>query len=165
MSSQYLDNPSRNQTVLILDNVRSAQNVGGIFRTSDAFLVSHLYLCGITATPPHSLLRKTALGADRTIPWTHVQETRTILERLQEEGYQLIALEQSPQAKPLHQLHAVKRNPPYAIIVGNELQGVAPKNLAYIRDHIYIPQYGTKKSLNVAIATGIFLWEHHKKPK
>ncbi len=148
--------------VLLLDNIRSLQNVGAMFRTADAFALEGMALCGFTGTPPHRELHKAALGAESTIPWTHYLDPHTALQLYQAKGYSILALEQcegsiSLDAFPPPHAHG------FVLILGNEVEGVS-QSLASAADAcLEIPQFGTKHSLNVATAAGIALW-HLCKP-
>lgn len=147
---------SKTPLVLVLDNIRSMHNVGAIFRTSDAFRVEKIYLCGITATPPHRDIRKTALGADESIEWEYVNNTLLVIKKLT--NYHICALEQVENSTSLRDVK-LPANKPVALIVGNEVDGVDDKLLDYCNDIIEIPQFGTKHSFNVSVSTGITLWE------
>ena len=142
--------------VLVLDNIRSMHNVGSIFRSSDAFLVNCIYLCGYTPQPPHRDIHKTALGATETVNWRHAENTASLLQKLADEGYQIVALEQTKQSIPLNEF-AWDGNK-IAVVLGNEVEGVQQEALDCCNASIEIPQYGTKHSLNVAVAAGIVLW-------
>ncbi len=144
--------------VLVLDNVRSAYNVGAILRTSDALGVAHVHLCGITATPPHPQIRKAALGAERAVPWSHHPTTLQALALLRQAGYQRIAIEQAPGARCLSRWRSTPQQP-YAFVLGNEVTGLDPQVLAQADACVEIPQQGMKKSLNVATCAGIVLWQ------
>ena len=130
-------------------------NVGAIFRTSDAFLVEKIYLCGITAQPPHRDIRKTALGAEESIAWEHVEDSLSLLKTLSD--YEIYALEQTEKSIKLRDFkHSGKK---IALIVGNEVDGVQQELLDFCHASIEIPQFGTKHSFNVSVSTGIALWE------
>ncbi len=148
--------------VIILDNVRSLHNVGSVFRTSDAFLVEHIYLCGITATPPHPEIHKTALGAEDTIEWSYSENTSDIVKKLKSEGYQVWAVEQAEQSASLETFQ-LENGKKYAVILGNEVHGVQQEVIFECHGCIEIPQFGTKHSLNVSVAAGIVIWELFKK--
>lgn len=143
---------------LILDNVRSLNNVGSIFRTSDGFGVEHLYLCGITGTPPHREIHKTALGAENAVPWTHAESTLEVCQKLKSESYRLIAVEQAEGSLNLGSF-ALESDARYAIILGNEVDGVSQEVLSICDACIEIPQFGTKHSFNVSVCAGIVLWD------
>lgn len=148
--------------VLVLDNIRSAHNVGAAFRLSDAFLLSHIYLCGITPTPPHPQIQKTSLGAEQAIPWTYERDTLLLLQRLKQEGYSLLAIEQATPSIPLQHFKREEIPPPYAFIFGHELFGISESILHYVDLCLEIPQHGTKLSMNVAVCMGIVVWEVFK---
>lgn len=143
---------------LVLDNVRSMNNVGSIFRSADCFAVEKLHLCGITAAPPHREIHKTALGAEDSMPWEYHEKTIDICHDLKAAGYRLIALEQVEGSTSLKDFR-METDKPYAIILGNEIDGVSGDVLAECDACIEIPQFGTKHSFNVAVCTGIVLWE------
>lgn len=143
--------------ILVLDNLRSLNNVGAAFRTADAFLAEKIYLCGITGTPPNKEIHKTALGATDTVTWEYAPETTAVLAGLRRQGYQLLALELTNQSVPLHQLK-VAPGGKYALVFGHEVFGVSDEALALCDTAIEIPQWGTKHSLNVSVCMGIALW-------
>jgi tRNA G18 (ribose-2'-O)-methylase SpoU len=144
--------------VVVLDNVRSANNVGSIFRTSDAFLVEHMYLCGITSTPPNKDIQKTALGAQLSVPWTYAQSTVEQVCNLKQQGYRIIAVEQA-QGSIMLQNFKLQSNEKIVLIMGNEVFGVSNEVMALCDACIEIPQFGTKHSFNVAVTFGMVLWE------
>lgn len=143
---------------VVLDEVRSLHNVGSVFRTSDAFLVDCIYLCGITATPPHPEMHKTALGAEDTVNWKYLKNTLEAVQELRNEGYTVFAIEQVEGSTILGQLE-LDRKKKYAVIMGNEVKGVQQEVVNACDGCIEIPQYGTKHSLNVSVTAGIILWE------
>ena len=147
---------------VILDEVRSLHNIGSVFRTSDAFLVERIYLCGITATPPHPEMHKTALGAEDTVDWKYVKHTLEAVEELHNEGYTVLAIEQVEGSTMLDELE-LEPDKKYAIVMGNEVKGVQQEVIDACDGCIEIPQYGTKHSLNVSVTTGIVLWEFANK--
>lgn len=147
--------------VVILDNVRSLNNIGSVFRTSDAFLVRSIYLCGITAIPPNAEIHKTALGAEDSVEWRYFDNTESAILQLKKEQYIVCAIEQAENSIMLDELSLDADNN-YAIILGNEVKGVQQKNVDLCDYCIEIPQYGTKHSLNVSVAAGIVLWEFSK---
>ena len=147
---------------VILDEVRSLHNIGSVFRTSDAFLVERIYLCGITATPPHPEMHKTALGAEDTVDWKYVKHTLEAVEELHNEGYTVLAIEQVEGSTMLDELE-LEPDKKYAIVMGNEVKGVQQEVIDACDGCIEIPQYGTKHSLNVSVTTGIGLWEFANK--
>ena len=147
---------------VILDEVRSLHNIGSVFRTSDAFLVERIYLCGITATPPHPEMHKTALGAEDTVDWKYVKHTLEAVEELHNEGYTVLAIEQVEGSTMLDELE-LEPDKKYAIVMGNEVKGVQQEVIDACDGCIEIPQYGTKHSLNVSVTTGIVPWEFANK--
>lgn len=148
--------------VIILDNVRSALNVGSAFRTADAFALVKIYLCGITATPPHREILKTALGATETVAWEFVGNAVEAVERLQTEGYLVLAVEQAVGSSQL-QTFEPQENTKYALVFGNEVHGVSEPTMKIVNGAIEIPQFGTKHSLNIAVCIGIVAWDFFKK--
>ena len=148
--------------VVVLDEVRSLHNIGSVFRTSDAFLVNRIYLCGITATPPHPEMHKTALGAEDTVDWTYMKHTLEAVEELHNQGYTVLAIEQVEGSTMLDNL-SLDTDKKYAIVMGNEVKGVQQEVVNACDGCIEIPQYGTKHSLNVSVTTGIVLWEFAKR--
>lgn len=142
--------------IAVLENIRSAYNVGSIFRTADAFLLEAIYICGYTAYPPHKEIKKTALGADETVRWKHFKNVSECLAELKEEGYNLFAVEQ---AEDSYQLNDFTTTQKLAVIFGNEVTGVEQSTIAQCDGCIEIPQLGMKHSLNVSVAAGIVLWE------
>ncbi|WP_262247086.1 RNA methyltransferase [Parapedobacter soli] len=170
LSMDELNRPSieafKNQTklpiALILDNVRSMHNVGSAFRTSDAFALEQIILCGITGTPPHREIEKTALGATRSVAWRHVTSAADAVKDLRDEGYRIIAVEQAVGSIPLQQIDLPPHGK-YALVFGNEVHGVSSEVMACVDSCVEIPQSGTKHSLNIAVSVGIVLWEFYSK--
>lgn len=150
--------------ILVLDNVRSLNNIGSVFRTADAFLIQKIFLCGITATPPHKDIRKTALGATESVAWEYRENTLALVEELKAQGVQTLAVEQAEGATPLHTF-AVDNRAPLALIFGNEVKGVAQEVVSACDGVIEIPQFGTKHSLNIAVSAGIVVWDLWSKQK
>lgn len=148
--------------VVVLDNIRSLNNIGSVFRTSDAFSVNAIYLCGITATPPNVEIHKTALGAEDSVDWLYFDKTEDALTELREAGYILCAVEQATDSILLNEFK-VDENKRYAVVVGNEVKGVAQQVVDNCDCCIEIPQVGTKHSLNVSVATGLVIWDFFKK--
>lgn len=144
------------ELILVLHNIRSALNVGVIFRTADAVGVEQIYLGGYTPTPEHEKVAKTALGAERTIPWEHISKTWRLLEQLKKEKYQIVALEQSKNSIDYRKF---KPKFPLVLVVGNEVTGLSSQLLKYCDAVAEIPMRGNKESLNVAVATGIALYK------
>lgn len=147
--------------VVVLDNVRSLHNVGSVFRTGDAFLIEAVYLCGITSTPPHAEIHKTALGAENTVDWTYFEDTHAAVQQLKEEGYTVYAIEQAVGSTFLTDLE-LDKDRKYAVVLGNEVKGVQQSVVDICDGCIEIPQYGTKHSLNVSVTGGIIIWEFFK---
>ncbi|MCL1934697.1 MAG: RNA methyltransferase [Candidatus Azobacteroides sp.] len=146
--------------IVVLDNVRSLHNVGSVFRTSDAFLIEAIYLCGITATPPHAEIHKTALGAENTVEWQYFEHTLDAIRLLKQKDYHILAVEQAEDSIPLDKFRP--ENLRYAVVLGNEVKGIDQTVMDYCDACIEIPQFGTKHSLNVSVAAGIVLWEIFK---
>lgn len=144
--------------IIVLDNIRSLNNIGSAFRTSDAFLVEKIYLCGITATPPHKDIQKTALGATESVAWEYVEDTMTVVEELKGSGVEVVAVEQAENAIMLNDF-SVEKGKRYAVIFGNEVKGVTQKVVSAADKVIEIPQYGTKHSLNIAVSAGVVIWD------
>ncbi len=148
--------------VVVLDNIRSLNNIGSFFRTCDAFNVQHLYLCGITATPPHRDINKTAIGATNSVSWSHEKSTIELLEKLRADGYTICTVEQAEKTELLQNIQTWKEKK-FALIFGNEVDGV-DQQLIDASDYVVeIPQFGTKHSLNVSVCAGVVLWEFAKK--
>ena len=149
--------------VLILDNIRSAHNVGSAFRTGDAFRADRVYLCGICATPPSAEIHKVALGAENSVPWEHVDDTLALVKRLQAEGWTVVCAEQTEHAVPL-QAFRPEAGRRYAVVFGNEVDGVRQDVVDAADVCVEIPQYGTKHSLNVSVSVGLVLWQLLSRP-
>ncbi|MDR0507406.1 MAG: RNA methyltransferase [Dysgonamonadaceae bacterium] len=147
--------------IVVLDNVRSQHNVGSVFRTSDAFLIEAVYLCGITATPPNVEIHKTALGAEDTVEWKYFENTLDAVNELRQKKYHIAAVEQAENSVMLNDL--TLEHEKYAVIFGNEVKGVAQEVMNQCDSCIEIPQFGTKHSLNISVTAGIVLWEMQKK--
>ena len=143
--------------IAVLENVRSAYNVGSVFRTADAFLLQGIYLCGYTAFPPHKEIKKTALGAEETVHWKHFKSTNSAIEQLRADGYSIYAVEQAEESIALHQFTTTHEK--IAVIFGNEVTGVEQSTITLCDGCIEIPQLGMKHSLNIAVAAGIVLWD------
>ena len=143
---------------VVLDDVRSLHNIGAVFRTSDAFLVNRICLCGITATPPHPEMHKTALGAEYTVDWSYFKETEEAVNELHAMGYTVFAIEQCEGSTMLDKL-VLEPGKKYAVVLGNEVKGVKQEVVDLCDGCIEIPQFGTKHSLNVSVTAGIILWE------
>jgi tRNA G18 (ribose-2'-O)-methylase SpoU len=148
--------------IVVLDNVRSLNNIGSVFRTCDAFLVEEIYLCGITAQPPHRDIHKTALGATETVKWQYFDETMLAVESLKSKGFKILVVEQVDDSISLEDIKILP-NEKIALVFGHEIKGV-DENVVKVADaSIEIPQHGTKHSLNISVCAGIVLWEVFKK--
>nr|WP_321237577.1 RNA methyltransferase [uncultured Psychroserpens sp.] len=150
--------------IIILDNIRSLNNVGSVFRTSDAFLVEKIYLCGITAIPPHNDIRKTALGSTETVDWEYIEHTIDIVNQLKSENVNVISIEQAEHATMLNEFQP-QANQTYALVFGNEVKGVAQDVVDTSDVVIEIPQFGTKHSLNISVSCGVVVWDVFSKMK
>jgi 23S rRNA (guanosine2251-2'-O)-methyltransferase len=144
--------------VVVLENVRSAYNVGSVFRTADAFLLQGIFLCGYTAFPPHKEIRKTALGADETVHWEHFPNAAAAIGKLREQGFKVLAVEQAEGSIPLH-LFTREQHERTALVFGNEVTGVEQSTMLLCDGCLEIPQLGMKHSLNISVAAGVVLWE------
>jgi tRNA G18 (ribose-2'-O)-methylase SpoU len=156
-AGQYRELPESG-VVLVMDNIRSAHNVGSAFRTSDAFKVDRIVLCGICAVPPSAEIHKSALGAEDSVPWEHVDDTLEAVARLRAEGYRIVAVEQTENSVKLGEFRPVPGER-YALIFGNEVDGVQQSVVDASDFALEIPQYGTKHSLNVSVSIGVVLWQ------
>ncbi|MDT0556950.1 RNA methyltransferase [Patiriisocius hiemis] len=148
--------------IIILDNIRSLNNIGSVFRTADAFLIEKIYLCGITATPPNKDIHKTALGATESVAWEYKEDTVALVNELKKQQITTIAIEQTEKATLL-QDYKVSANSKYAIIFGNEVKGVQQGVVNVCDNVIEIPQFGTKHSLNISVSAGVVVWDFFKK--
>ena len=146
---------------IVLDNVRSALNVGSVFRTSDAFLIENIILCGITSTPPNKEIRKAALGASDSVNWQFEENTIDAVTKLKTNGYHIMGIEQADKSSQLNDF--TLSNKPIAVIMGNEVNGVSQDVIDICDEVLEIPQFGTKHSLNISITTGIIIWELWRK--
>lgn len=144
--------------VAVLENIRSAYNVGSVFRTADAFLLQSIYICGYTARPPHKEIKKTALGSEDTVHWLHFANAGAAIEQLRKEGYKIYAVEQAESSIALQAFNR-QANDKVALVFGNEVTGVEQSTILLCDGCIEIPQLGMKHSLNVATAAGVVLWE------
>lgn len=147
---------------VILDNVRSLNNIGAVFRTADAFLIEKVYLCGITATPPHKDIHKTALGATASVDWEYTGDIIALIKKLQQEHTTVIAVEQVENSIKLHDF-TPQKDTKYAIVMGNEVKGVQQEVVSISDLCVEIPQFGTKHSLNISVSCGIVLWDLFQK--
>jgi len=150
--------------IIVLDNIRSLNNIGSVFRTSDAFLIEKIYLCGITARPPHKDIHKTALGATDTVAWEYIEETSVLIEDLKKENIITVAVEQAENATMLNTFK-VNKNNKYALVFGNEVKGVSQEVVSACNEIVEIPQFGTKHSLNIAVSAGVVIWDFYCKIK
>ena len=148
----------KNPVIAVLENIRSAYNVGSVFRTADAFLIESIYITGYTAKPPHKEITKTALGAQDSVDWKYFDTTRAAIEHLKKDGYKIFAVEQVLGSIPLQNIDNLSVNK-IAFIFGNEVTGVEPEIIALCDGCVEIPQFGMKHSLNISVAAGIVLWE------
>lgn len=161
LSTEQYKNTDKLPFVVVLDNVRSLNNIGSVFRTSDAFLVEKIYLCGITATPPHADIHKTALGAEDSVDWVYYENTTDAVKQLKSEGYTVYSIEQVNNSIALQNI-VLKSDEKYAVILGNEVKGVQQVVVDMCDGCIEIPQFGTKHSLNVSVTAGLIIWDFFK---
>jgi 23S rRNA (guanosine2251-2'-O)-methyltransferase len=158
LSIEEFKSAEKSPVVLVLDNIRSQNNVGSVFRTADAFLAEEIILCGITATPPHREIHKTALGATESVRWRYFEQTREALTELRSKGYRIIAVEQTDASIPLQDF-LPPEGKKLALLFGNEVNGIDEQLLELADLSIEIPQSGTKHSINISVAVGIVLWD------
>lgn len=144
--------------IVVLDNVRSLHNIGSVFRTADAFRIEKIYLCGITATPPHAGIHKTALGATESVAWAYHKDTNAVIEQLKAQGVITLAVEQAEHAVRLGEFSPLK-DKTYALVFGNEVKGVSQEVVSACDKVLEIPQYGTKHSLNISVSAGMVIWD------
>ncbi len=163
ISSAEFKKAKKTPIILVLDNVRSAMNVGSVFRTADAFIIEKIYLCGITATPPNKEILKTALGAQETVDWQHMQDVTTLIKSLKQSGNYIVSVEQVENATALNEFKLPKKK--IVLVFGNEVFGVNQQIINLCDESIEIPQFGTKHSLNISVSAGIVMWELWKKMK
>ena len=157
ISANEFKHAEKMQVVIVLDNIRSLNNIGSVFRTADAFRVEKIYLCGITGIPPHREIHKTALGATESVEWEHVNRTREAVLILKDSGYRIIAIEQMDKSIFLQDFKILP-NEKLALIFGNEIVGISDEIIEDIDNCLEIPQFGTKHSFNIAVSAGIVLW-------
>jgi len=158
---EYAQNNNAN-LVIVLDNIRSMHNIGSAFRTADAFGVNRLFLCGITASPPHREIQKTALGATESVNWIYTKETKEALELLKSENFVIVAVEQTDKSQHLQNFELLP-DQKYAFVFGNEVYGISQETVEAADKSVEIPQFGTKHSFNVSVTIGIVLWHYHYK--
>ncbi len=164
VTPQQFREQQKTPIIIVLDNIRSGLNVGSAFRTGDAFAVEKIVLCGITARPPHKEILKTAIGATDSVEWTHYESTNEAVSNLKEEGYAVVAIEQTDQSIPLQDF-SIQNDQKYALIFGNEVSGVSDEAIEVVEQAIEVPQFGTKHSLNIAVCLGVVTWEFFKQLK
>ena len=162
LNLEEFKNSQKTPLVIVLDNVRSAHNVGSVFRTSDAFLVEKICLCGITPIPPHKEIRKTALGASESVNWKHYANSIDCIQELKAGGYHIISIEQADKAVMLNDFNPQK-DMKYVLVLGNEVKGVEQAIVSASDTVIEIPQYGTKHSLNISVSSGVVIWDFFQK--
>ncbi len=161
LSQEEFKQTTKIPLIIVLDNVRSLNNIGSIFRTSDAFLVEAIYLCGISATPPSAEIHKTALGAEDTVDWTYFEDTHQAVDKLKTDGYTVLAVEQVSGSIMLDKIQ-LDKDLKYAVVMGNEVKGVQQTVVDKCDGCVEIPQFGTKHSLNVAVTTSLIIWDFFK---
>lgn len=164
ISTEQFKEEKKIPIIIVLDNVRSMHNIGSVFRTSDAFLIDAIYLCGITATPPNQEIHKTALGAEYSVDWKYFNNTTDAIDELKEKGYYVCCAEQAEGSIMLDSFFPDK-NKKYAVVMGNEVKGVDQEVINKSDMCLEIPQYGTKHSLNVSVTAGIIIWDLFNKMK
>jgi len=158
ISATVFKEEKKTPIIIVLDNIRSLNNIGSVFRTADAFLIEKIYLCGITATPPHKDIQKTALGATDSVDWEYAEDTEALIVHLKEQGVHVASIEQAEAAVEL-QNFTVETATTYALVFGNEVKGVQQTIVSMSDTVIEIPQYGTKHSLNISVSAGVVLWD------
>ncbi len=158
ISTEAFKQAAKIPVVIILDNIRSQNNVGSVFRTSDAFRIEKIYLCGITSTPENREVHKTALGAEDAVEWEYVKDTLEVVKQLKNEGYQIFSIEQAENTTSLENF-SIGLNNKYALIFGNEVKGVQQEVIDASDGCIEIPQFGTKHSFNISVTAGMVLWQ------
>jgi tRNA G18 (ribose-2'-O)-methylase SpoU len=159
---EQFKNSEKQPVIIVLDNIRSLHNVGSVFRTADAFMVSKIYLCGITGTPPNREITKTALGATESVEWEYASITLDVIQNLKKEGWKIISLEQTDQSIGLQHFFPEKKEK-YCFVFGNEVFGVSQEVLELSDTAVEIPQFGTKHSLNISVTAGITIWDYFLK--
>ena len=164
LSVEDFKQTKKTPVIVVLDNIRSLNNIGSVFRTSDAFLVEKIYLCGITATPPHKDIHKTALGSTETVEWEYVESIMDLVKSLKSENIKVISIEQAENATMLNTFQP-ESNSTYALIFGNEVKGVKQDVVSASDIVLEIPQFGTKHSLNISVSAGIVIWDLFAKLK
>jgi tRNA G18 (ribose-2'-O)-methylase SpoU len=150
--------------IVILDNIRSLNNIGSVFRTSDAFLIEKIYLCGITAKPPHKDIHKTALGATESVDWEYMEDTLQLVEKLKDSNIKIVSIEQADNSTMLQDF-TLEKDQKYAVIMGNEVKGVQQEVVSASDYCVEIPLFGTQDALNISVSWGVVLWDLFKKMK
>ena len=158
LDSNEFKSAKKTPILIILDNIRSLNNVGSVFRTSDAFLVEKIYLCGITGTPPHKDIHKTALGSTDSVDWEYYKNTLDLVNELKNKGIEVISIEQAEKATMLNEF-IPEIGVKYAFVFGNEVKGVSQDVVNHCNMVLEIPQYGTKHSLNISVSVGVVIWD------
>ncbi|MGH1384326.1 RNA methyltransferase [Kordia sp.] len=158
LSVDEFKSSEKTRIIIILDNIRSLNNIGSVFRTSDAFLVEKIYLCGITAKPPHKDIHRTALGATESVAWEHREDTLALVKELQENNVKIASIEQAENAIMLNEFKPSTGNT-YALVFGNEVKGVQQEVVSASDYVLEIPQFGTKHSLNISVSAGVVIWD------
>lgn len=158
LSVEAFKEAKKTPIIIILDNIRSLNNIGSVFRTSDAFLIEKIYLCGITATPPHKDIHKTALGSTDTVNWEYAENTLELIKRLKTENIKICSIEQAENSTMLNNFK-VESGTTYALVFGNEVKGVAQEVVSASNEVIEIPQFGSKHSLNISVSCGVVTWD------
>lgn len=158
ISVEEFKTATKTPIIVVLDNIRSLNNIGSVFRTSDAFLIEKVYLCGITATPPSKEIHKTALGSTESVTWEYVEDTLTLVEKLKSENVKVLSIEQAESSTMLDEF-TPETNQKYAVVFGNEVKGVKQEVVSASDKCIEIPQLGTKHSLNISVSCGVVLWD------
>ena len=162
LNLEEFKNKKKVPIIIVLDNVRSAHNVGSIFRTSDAFLIEKIMLCGICPIPPKNEIRKTALGATESVEWEYFNDSADCIKELKEKEYTIIGIEQADNATNLNN-YSIEKSQKIALVFGNEVNGVSDEIIQQSDDVVEIPQHGTKHSFNVSVSVGIVLWDLSRK--
>ncbi len=157
ISAEDFKSAKKTPIIVVLDNVRSAMNVGSVYRTADAFLIEKIYLCGITATPPNKEIMKTALGANDSVDWEYIKDTKDIIRKLKANNHQIVGVEQTKNATFLNNFEPLNKK--VVLVFGHEVFGVSQEVIDLCDECIEIPQFGTKHSLNISVSVGVVLWE------
>ena len=164
LSVQEFKLSAKTPLIIVLDNIRSLNNIGSVFRTCDAFLIEKIYLCGITAKPPHKDIHKTALGSTDSVAWEYIEDTLELVERLKAKNIKIVSVEQTENATMLNDF-TPQQHTTYAIVFGNEVKGVSQDVVNASNIVVEIPQFGTKHSLNISVSAGVVIWDIFSKLK